>query len=77
MVVADILDVWRLTGTENVIALMDETMSDRQEALITSLAGDGQRVTLALPAGDHLGEFVARLASRVYIRVTALSEYLT
>ena len=76
MVVADILDVWRLAGAENVVALMGETMSDRQEALITSFAGTAQRVTLALPAGSPHDELVSRLASRVYVRATELSEFL-
>ena len=48
MVVADVLHVWRFAGADNVVALMGETTSDRQEALITSFASTSQRVTLAL-----------------------------
>ena len=76
VVVADILDVWRLAGVENVVALMNETMSDRQEALIVSFAGGAQRVTLVLPVGGRRDRLVARLASQLFVRATDLSEFL-
>ena len=75
MVVADILDVWRLVGAENVVALMGETMSERQEGLITSFAGRSQRATLAQPAGRPRDEVVARLASQIYVRAIELSRF--
>ncbi len=74
VVVADILDVWRLAGAENVVALMGETMSDRQEALITSFAGELQRITLVLPASGQRDKLAARLASQVFVRAMELSE---
>ena len=37
VVVVEILDVWRLAGVENVVALMGETMRDRQEAIFSSV----------------------------------------
>ncbi|MCH7667277.1 MAG: hypothetical protein IH936_15270 [Acidobacteria bacterium] len=78
IVVPEILDVWRLAGAgvENVAALMGETMSDRQEALIASFAGSAQRVALAFPAGRRRDEFVARLANQVFVRAMELSEFL-
>ncbi|MCP5115975.1 MAG: hypothetical protein GY953_34535 [bacterium] len=76
VVVADILDVWRLAGAKNVVALMDETMSDRQEALITSFAGTGRRVRLAFPAGRMRDELALRLASQVYVRGMEIPDLL-
>ncbi len=72
VVVADILDVWRFSGAERVVALMSETASNRQEALITAFAGELQQVTLALPAGRSRDDLLVRLASQVYVCVTEL-----
>ena len=76
VVVTDILDAWRLVGAENIVALMGETMSDCQEALITSFAGRQQRVTLLLPLGSQHDKLIARLASQVYVHTVGLSEFL-
>ncbi len=78
IVVADILDVWRLAveGFENAVALMAHEMTPRQEALVSSFAGDREQVYLLLPPGNGRDAILADLISQVWVRAMELDEFL-
>ena len=73
VVVPEILDVWRCfeAGNPNAVALMATTMSDRQQALLSSLSSDQEsdRVVLLLPPGQERDHVLARLAGELWVRL--------
>ncbi|MCH7666518.1 MAG: hypothetical protein IH936_11395 [Acidobacteria bacterium] len=77
ILVADILDVWRLTvaGFPKAVALMSDEMSSRQEALLTSFVGEHQRVLVLWPKTAERDAIVKRLASQAYVKVMDLNEF--
>ena len=78
ILVEDVLDVWRLhtAGFHNAVALMGEDMGPRQEALVTSFAGNTQRVVVLGPESDRRDALVKRLLAQVYVKALELDEFL-
>ena len=78
VLVADILDACRLTvaGFPNAVALIANKMSPRQEALLTSFAGEPQRVLVLLPESAERDDIVSRLAAQVFVKVMELDEFI-
>jgi DNA primase len=70
IVVADVLDVWRLSeaGYPNAIASMASSLSERQVSLLATSAGPSERVLLLLPSSPERDELAARLSARAFVR---------
>lgn len=78
ILVESVLDVWRLhtAGFHNAVALMAGDMDPRQEALVTSFAGDTQRVVVLGPESDRRDALVNRLLAQVFVKALELDEDL-